>query len=88
MRVGPTAAKVDYGFGAIVIFDFQGDLSPGLHLIRFEVEVGRRRARLPLDDDSERRIWNASKMRREAVPEVTAIPEDELVEDAGLAEAA
>lgn len=42
----------------------------------------------PLDKDSQQRIWSASKMHREAAPEMTAIPEDELVEDAGLAQAA
>lgn len=42
----------------------------------------------PLDDDSERRIWNASKAHRETISDSAVIPEDELVEDAGLAEAA
>lgn len=41
-----------------------------------------------LDKDLEQRIWRESKAHRETVPEQTSIPEDELVEDAGLAEAA
>ena len=43
----------------------------------------------PLTDEQERRIWAESKQARErSETRVPAIPEDELVEDAGLLEAA
>lgn len=43
----------------------------------------------PLDDDEEEAIWKKSRALRErAKARLAAVPEDELVEDAGLAEAA
>lgn len=42
----------------------------------------------PLDEDAEREIWQKSRLHRENAVAVPEVPEDELVEDAGLAEAA